>query len=67
MATLRERTHEIVFEADTAAGRLAVPTGIVSAELARRPRSVSTQACPDCAAEGHEPDSTHCRFCGAKL
>lgn len=46
---------------------LAVPTGIVSAELVRRPRAVSTQACPDCAAEGHEPDSRHCRFCGAKL
>ena len=46
---------------------LAVPTGIVSAEIVRLPRSISTQACPNCSAEGHEPDSKHCRFCGAKL
>jgi voltage-gated potassium channel len=46
---------------------LAVPTGIVSAELVRRPRSVSTEACPNCSAEGHEPDSSFCRFCGTKL
>ena len=37
-------------------GIIAVPTGIVSVELAqvRGHRLVSTQSCPSCAAEGHE-------------
>jgi len=47
---------------------IAVPTGIVTAELTRaRPRQVSTQACPGCGADGHDPDARHCKFCGARL
>lgn len=46
---------------------LAVPTGIVTAELTRRPTSLSTQACPSCTAEGHDSDAAYCRRCGAKL
>ena len=47
---------------------IAVPTGIVSAELTRRaPRPVSTQACPSCAREGHDVDAVHCKYCGVKL
>jgi len=47
---------------------IAVPTGIVSVELARsRPQPVSTQTCPACAAEGHDPDARHCKHCGARL
>jgi voltage-gated potassium channel len=49
-------------------GILAVPTGIFSVELleaSRRP--VSTQACPNCSAEGHDIDARHCKFCGARL
>jgi len=46
---------------------IAVPTGIVSAELARRPRAVSTQACRDCSCEGHETDAKFCYRCGAGL
>jgi len=49
-------------------GIIAVPTGIVSVELAHaRPTSVSTQSCPDCSAEGHDVDARHCKFCGAPL
>jgi voltage-gated potassium channel len=47
---------------------IAVPTGIVSVEMAnvwRRP--VSTQSCPECSAEGHDVDARHCKFCGAAL
>ena len=48
---------------------IAVPTGIVSAELvhasARRP--VSTQACPACSAEGHDSDAVWCKYCGEPL
>jgi voltage-gated potassium channel len=50
-------------------GIIAVPTGIVSVELAqvRGQREVSTQVCPSCAAEGHDPDARHCKYCGAAL
>ncbi len=47
---------------------LAVPTGIVTAELTQAAgKSVSTQACRDCSAEGHAVDAVHCKACGAKL
>jgi len=46
---------------------IAVPTGILTVELTRAQKSVSTQACPECSAEGHDPDARHCKFCGAVL
>lgn len=49
-------------------GIIAVPTGIVTAEMTgafRKP--VSTQACLACSAEGHDLDARHCKFCGAAL
>ena len=48
---------------------IAVPTGIVTAELsaAGRQKRVTTQMCPDCHKMGHEPDAKHCKFCGAEL
>ncbi len=46
---------------------IAVPTGIFTAEIGKRMRAVSTQACPECSAEGHDVDAAHCKFCGAKL
>lgn len=47
---------------------IAVPTGIVTAELAQGyKKSVSTQSCPQCSAEGHDPDARFCKYCGAKL
>lgn len=47
---------------------LAVPTGIVSVELAAATRGgVSTQACPACGLGGHAPDAVHCKYCGEKL
>ena len=47
---------------------IAVPTGIVSAELVQAAREqVSTQACPECAHEGHDLNAVHCKFCGAAL
>jgi voltage-gated potassium channel len=49
-------------------GIIAVPTGIVTAELARESHaSLSTQACPECASEGHDADAVYCKYCGAKL
>ena len=49
-------------------GIIAVPTGIVTVEIAQAVRKpVSTQACPDCASQGHDADAVHCKYCGAKL
>ena len=113
----RQRLHEVIFEADTPAGKafdvallwlivasvvvvtmttvgygdiaphtvpgqtlaaavmvlgysiITVPTGILSAELseAKRKGPVSTQACPNCSAGGHDWDARHCKYCGVPL
>jgi voltage-gated potassium channel len=51
-------------------GIIAVPTGIVSAELVRaspgRPAS-SVRRCAACGVDGHAADATWCRRCAAKL
>jgi len=47
---------------------IAVPTGIVTVELSQAYSAKTTsQACPDCSAEGHDRDAKYCKFCGAKL
>ena len=47
---------------------LAVPTGIVGAELAKSSSpSTNTQACPSCGREGHDDDAAHCKHCGKRL
>jgi len=48
-------------------GIIAVPTGIVTVEMSRATTRVTTQACPECAAEGHDHDAVHCKFCGSRL
>jgi voltage-gated potassium channel len=49
-------------------GIIAVPTGIVTAELTR-PGGPSRYAgaCPRCGAGGHDPDARFCNRCGAAL
>lgn len=48
---------------------IAVPTGIVSAEIAKQDKvlAMSTQVCPSCSQEGHDSDAEYCKFCGSKL
>ena len=48
---------------------IAVPTGIVSVEIAQQMQghTVSTQACLQCGGEGHPVDARHCKYCGAHL
>jgi voltage-gated potassium channel len=49
-------------------GIIAVPTGIVTVELAQAfKRQISTQACPECSAEGHDKDAKYCKYCGSGL
>ncbi|MBP7633553.1 two pore domain potassium channel family protein, partial [Candidatus Ozemobacteraceae bacterium] len=52
-------------------GIIAVPTGIVTAEMSRAARKesepVSAQCCMACSAEGHDADAKFCKYCGAPL
>lgn len=46
---------------------IAVPTGIVGAEMAKTNTNTNTQACPQCSLEGHADNAEYCKFCGSKL
>ncbi len=58
-------------------GIIAVPTGIVTAELVYAGRETSSpgdgvvssreSACPGCDQEGHDQDARHCKWCGEAL
>lgn len=49
-------------------GIIAVPTGIVTAEMIYgQQQDITTQVCPGCTAEGHAPDARYCKSCGEKL
>ncbi len=47
---------------------LAVPTGIITAELNKEMQAHKTLVkCPNCAKSGHEPDALYCKHCGSQL
>lgn len=49
---------------------IAVPTGIVTVEMAqafKEKETISTQSCPQCSAEGHDSNAKFCKFCGSAL
>ncbi len=48
---------------------LAVPTGIVTVELSQgdQKKVLTTQSCPHCARQGHDPDAVFCKHCGGRL
>jgi voltage-gated potassium channel len=49
-------------------GVLAVPTGIVTAEMtSRRMHPDAAPHCTSCGATGHAPDAVFCRLCSARL
>jgi voltage-gated potassium channel len=49
-------------------GIIAVPTGIITAQMTfTAGRKISTQACLECSAEGHDSDAKFCKYCGARL
>tara|TARA_A200000113_G_scaffold135365_1_gene121759 strand:- start:492 stop:1289 length:798 start_codon:yes stop_codon:yes gene_type:complete len=48
-------------------GIIAVPTGIVSAAIAKSAGKITTQSCRVCSKEGHDLDAKHCKFCGSIL
>ena len=50
-------------------GVLAVPTGIVSVELAQASKefSYTPATCPHCSPDDHDIDAVFCKFCGTKI
>ena len=50
-------------------GIIAIPTGIVSAEMVRadRDKKASTLCCISCSREGHDIDAKFCKYCGEKF
>lgn len=46
---------------------IAVPTGIVTVDLAQASRQAWGRACPSCGGEGHDADAVFCKRCAAKL
>jgi voltage-gated potassium channel len=57
----------------TGYGIIAVPTGIVTAEIARHTTTTlaedqsATRLCPHCFTEGHDRDARFCKHCGGTL
>jgi voltage-gated potassium channel len=50
-------------------GIIAVPTGIITVELANKQRhnTIINTSCPSCSRDGHEEDATFCKYCGYEL
>lgn len=49
-------------------GIIAVPTGLVTAELMREKKvNLNTQVCPNCSADKHRDDAHYCYNCGYHL
>ncbi|MDX1627213.1 MAG: ion transporter [Fulvivirga sp.] len=51
-------------------GMIAVPTGIVSAEMTQRKKpseNLPVRKCPECGAIGHDSDADFCKHCGHTL
>ena len=51
-------------------GIIAVPTGIVTAELVRGNQPLATRPprrCSACEAAGHDADANYCKYCGSNL
>ena len=47
---------------------IAVPTGIISAEIMTEMNKVRlTTRCSNCEKIGHEADAEYCRYCGTEL
>ena len=46
---------------------IAVPTGIVTAEMIRPASIGNSQVCPNCLFDRHDDDALYCKRCGAGL
>ncbi len=46
---------------------IAVPTGIVTAEMIKPSSTGNTQVCPNCMYDKHDDDAMYCKKCGTKI
>ena len=46
---------------------IAVPTGIVTAEIIKPTTGSNTQVCPNCLHDKHDDDAVFCKKCGEHL
>lgn len=46
---------------------IAVPTGIVTAEIIKPSTKKNTQVCPECLHDKHDDDAEFCKKCGAEM
>lgn len=46
---------------------IAVPTGIVTASMVKASQDAARRVCPNCGKAGHDPEATHCKYCGSEL
>jgi voltage-gated potassium channel len=46
---------------------IAVPTGIVTAEIINPSEKRNTQVCPNCLHDKHDDDAKYCKKCGAEM
>lgn len=46
---------------------IAVPTGIVSAQMVSDHKKKSLRHCPNCGKSGHDEGASYCKHCGAEL
>lgn len=46
---------------------IAVPTGIVTVELSRSVKKLSTHVCPECHTQDHDADAVFCKYCASRL
>lgn len=46
---------------------IAIPTGIVTVEMARQSRNARQRDCTQCGATDHAADARYCRVCGGRL
>ena len=46
---------------------IAVPTGIVTAELTKKTETLEKHKCNTCGGSGHEANAIYCKYCGERL
>ena len=46
---------------------IAVPTGIVTAELTKKPEALEKHKCGTCGGSGHDANAIYCKYCGERL
>jgi len=46
---------------------IAVPTGIVTAELTKKSEALEKHKCSTCGGTGHDANAIYCKFCGERL